>query len=417
MSLIGAFSPPGDKSISHRLALMALAADGETRVTNLSDGDDVSTSLKIAELMGAKVTREQGSLLIRGGRPANAPELSLDCGNSGTTTRLLMGILAGLPGTYTLSGDESLNRRPMERVAIPLRLMGADITTQNDRPPVIIRGKALKGVEYRLPVASAQLKSAVLLAGLFADGPTTVIETVPSRDHTERMIKLFGGSIKTDGERITVQPSRLTFTSDFRVPGDISSAAFFLCAAAVIPGSRVTAEGILLNPTRTGLLPVLERMGADIVIDAKGQEPEPFGNVTVSYSSNLKATTVRPEEIPLLVDEVPVLALVASQANGKTVFQGAGELRVKETDRLTAVWADQLGAMGANIIVDGDELVVDGPSMLKTPDRLESYGDHRMAMMLRLASRLAGRDGLIVDEECAAVSYAAFHQDLERMWQ
>jgi 3-phosphoshikimate 1-carboxyvinyltransferase len=416
LSLIGAFSPPGDKSISHRLALMALAANGETRVTNLSDGDDVATSLKIAERMGAKVVREQGSLLIRGGRPTDAPELFLDCGNSGTTTRLLMGILAGLPGTYTLSGDESLNGRPMERVAIPLRLMGANITTQNDRPPVVIRGKALKGVQYRLPVASAQLKSAILLAGLFADSPTTVIEPIPSRDHTERMIRLFGGSITTDGERITVQPSNLTFTPDFRVPGDISSAAFFLCAAAVIPGSRVTAQGILLNPTRTGLLPVLKRMGVDIEIQEKGHEPEPFGDVTVSYSPDLKAAIVRPEEIPLLVDEVPVLALVAGQANGRTVFQGAGELRVKETDRLTAV-ADQLGAMGANIIVNGDELVVDGPTPLKTPDRLESYGDHRMAMMLRLASRLAGCDGLIVDEECAAISYAAFHQDLERMWQ
>ena len=416
MSLIGEFSPPGDKSISHRVALMALVAQGTTRATNMSDGDDVATSLKAVSLLGAKVAREQGSYVIQGGPPGKELALSIDCGNSGTTTRLLIGLLAGLPGTFTLSGDESLNRRPMERVAIPLRLMGGKISTQNGRPPVIIRGTTLKGVEYRLPVASAQLKSAILLAGLFADGPTTVIEPIPSRDHTERMIQLFGGSIKVDGERITVRRSPLIYTPDFRVPSDISSAAFFLCAAAVMPGSKVTATGVLLNPTRTGFLNVLQRMGADMDIQETSREPEPVGDVTVSYSPNLKAATIPPEEIPQLVDEVPILALAASQAHGRTVFQGAGELRVKETDRLTAV-ADQLGAMGAMITVDGDSLIIDGPTPLTTPDRLESYGDHRMAMTLRLASRLAGRDGLIVDENCAAISYATFHQDLERMWK
>jgi len=414
LSLQGTFSPPGDKSISHRLVLLSLLAGGTTRVANLSPGADVQTSLKAVGALGVEVRSQDGQVVMTGAQGRIKDRAAVDCGNSGTTMRLLMGLLAGRPGQYTLDGDHSLRRRPMERVAAPLRLMGAKVQCQAGKCPLTIVGGALKGIEYDLPRASAQLKSALLLAGLQASGPTLVKGLVHSRDHTEKLLALMGGQIREIEDGLRVAPSALSLPSSFRVPGDISSAAFFLCAAALIPGSQVRAEGILLNPTRTGFLDVLKRMGADLEVEVQGQTPEPWGRVRVGYSPDLAGVQIGPQEIPLLVDEVPILTLVASQARGETVFDEVGELRLKESDRLAAV-ASQLGLMGARIAVQGERMVIQGPTPLKAPARLDSLADHRLAMTLRLALVLAGSRGFIEGEDWARISYPGFHQDLKRL--
>lgn len=414
MPLVGSFTAPGDKSISHRLILFSLLARGQSRISGLADGADVMTSLELVRQLGVRADRDGDVLTLTGAGGELTPEAELDCGNSGTTMRLMMGLLAGRPGRYRLDGDESLRRRPMDRIAKPLRLMGAEVETTDGRCPVTIKGAALSGLKYELPVASAQLKSAVLLAGLQATGPVETVEPAPSRDHTERLIKDWGGTIAQTENGWRVEPSELTMPPAQTVPADASSAAFFLCAAALSPGSRVTAEKVLLNPTRTGFLNVLKRMGLDPIIETTGQRPEPMGRITVRHTPILTGTTVAPEEIPGLIDEVPVLALVATQAHGRTVFQGAGELRVKESDRL-AVTAEQLNRLGADVTVKGDQLIVNGPTPLLPVDSLNSHGDHRQAMTLRLAAFLAGCDPVIDQEASAAVSYPGFATDLKRL--
>jgi 3-phosphoshikimate 1-carboxyvinyltransferase len=414
VSLKGEFSPPGDKSISHRIALLSTLAEGECRLSNCSSGADVRSSLEAVRKLGVQVRSVEDQINIVGAGGRLLEGARIDCGNSGTTMRLLMGILAGRPGNFMLDGDGSLRRRPMERVALPLRSMGAAIETENENCPVRIQGGSLHGIEYELPVASAQLKSAVLLAGIQAQGITTVREPAPSRDHTERLLENWGARISGADGKFRVERSDLTLPESFRVPGDISSASFFLCAATIIDGSEVTAEGVLLNPTRAGFLEVLSRMGAQIEIETSGDTPEPWGRVTARFSADLTGCRIGAEEIPSLVDEVPILALVATQAHGTTVFEGAGELRIKETDRLAAV-ADQLGLMGANIAADGDRLIVRGPTALKAPQRLQSFGDHRMAMTLRLACILTNSEPMIEDEASTAISYPEFHETLNRM--
>lgn len=412
MSLKGAFSPPGDKSISHRFALMSLLAEGECRLTNCASGADVRSSLDAVSLLGSEVRYEADSVIIRGAYGATRTEAHIDCGNSGTTMRLLMGVLAGKRGEFVLDGDESLRKRPMERVAIPLRRMGAQINTTEGKSPVRIHGEQLTGITYELPVASAQLKSAVLLAGIQADASTSVKEMIPSRDHTERLIRLFGGTISSADGVVQVEQSSLVFPDSFYIPGDPSSAAFFLCAAAIVPESEVTAEGVLLNPTRTGFVQVLKRMGARLAIQPSREAAEPWGTVIASYSSQLAGCEVNAEEIPSLVDEVPILALVATQATGRTVFHGVGELRVKESDRLAAV-ASQLGLMGAHIVAGEDTLIIEGPTALKPAQHLDAFDDHRIAMTLRLASVLVGTDAQIEGERSVAISYPGFHDTLK----
>lgn len=418
MILKGRFTPAGDKSISHRMALMSLISKGTVEITNFSPCEDCTSSLNAVKSLGVGVRRDWDVIHLTGAGGVIAEKGDIDCGNSGTTIRLITGLLAGRKGMYSLDGDRYLRRRPMERVARPMRMMGAEVNTTDGRCPLTVKGGSLAGIDYTLPVASAQLKSAVLFAGLQADGVTSVSEPALSRDHTERMIAGFGGTIRTVGNKISVEQSCLVFPEKFRVPGDASSAAFFLCAAAVLPESDVTAEGMLLNETRTGFIDVLKRMGADITIDVKDDNPEKQGSVTARYASGLKGCDVRPEEIPLLVDEVPILALVATQAEGRTVFNDVGELRVKETDRLAAV-ASELNKMGANISIESDgekeRLVIEGKTPLKAPLGLDSYGDHRMAMTLRLALVIAGGDCVIADEACTGVSYPAFQDDLTRL--
>lgn len=412
MSLKGAFSAPGDKSMSHRIALVSILARGETRVSNIAPGEDVRSSLNAVKLLGSGVRDDRDTIVVTGAEGVISKRATVDCGNSGTTMRLLMGILAGRKGEFILDGDDSLRRRPMERVAAPLRSMGAHVTCQEGRCPVRIGGGALVGFEYKLPVASAQLKSAVLFAGIQAEGDTRVIEPVPSRDHTERLLALLGADISAAGNSILVRKSSLALPESFRVPGDASSAAFFICAACIMPGSDVTAENVLLNPTRTGFLNVLRRMGAQVEIVPQGNEPEPWGTVRARFSPDLIACRISAEEIPSLVDEVPILALVATRAEGTTVFDGVGELRVKESDRLAAV-AEQLGLMSARLRIEGDSLLVDGPAELKAPPELRSFGDHRIAMMLRLAGLAAGAEPAIEGEDSTSISYPGFHDTLK----
>lgn len=414
MGLDGVFAPPGDKSISHRMALIPILAGGRCELTNFSPCADVRSSLDAVKLLGIEVTSRDDTVIVTGAGGRIRDRARINCGNSGTTMRLLMGILAGRPGEFILDGDGSLRKRPMERVAIPLRLMGATVDCTEGKCPVRISGAMLHGIAYELPVASAQLKSAVLLAGVQADRATLVGEPAPSRDHTEKLLKLCGALINGEPSTWAVSKSDLTLPDSFHVPGDISSAAFFLCAGAIVPGSTVEAQAVMLNPTRTGFLAVLERMGAELVGETWDNSAEPYGMIRTRYSPDMRGCTIRPEEIPLLVDEVPILALVATQAKGMTVFQGVDELRIKESDRLAAV-ASQLGAMGAKIVAEADTLVVEGPTPLTCPDRLDSFGDHRIAMTLRLAATMVNANPIIDGEESTSVSYPGFHDTLREL--
>lgn len=415
MLLRGVFTPPGDKSISHRAALFSLLAGGSCELDNLAPGLDVDSSLKAVRALGVQWDAREGRVRIQGAAGRFVDSGTIDCGNSGTTIRLLMGILAGSPGRFTLDGDESLRSRPMERVAAPLRLMGASVETTNGGCPVTIQGGALKGVDYTLPVASAQLKSAILLAGAQAEGVTTVRSPLPSRDHTERMLKAYGAKFASEEGRVmSVERSRLTMPDFMRIPGDPSSAAFLLCGACLMPGGEVWASGMLLNTGRTGFLEVLRRMGARVEIEPQCWEPEPMGTVVVKYAASLLACRISAAEIPALVDEVPVLALVATQARGTTVFEGVGELRVKESDRLEAI-ASAINGMRGKAGAEGDSLVIEGPTELSMSGEFDAHNDHRIAMMLRLAAASIGADPVIRGEESTSVSYPAFREVLDRL--
>jgi 3-phosphoshikimate 1-carboxyvinyltransferase len=413
MSLTGVLRPPGDKSISHRLGLVSLLARGRCRVQNFAPGADCASTLEAVRRLSG-LSRASGREVILEGAAGRLSEGEVDCGNSGTTLRLLMGLLAGRPGEWHLRGDESLSRRPMQRVAEPILLMGGQVRPTGGRPPVFVSGRSLTGVTYELPVASAQLKSAVLLAGVQAEGVTTVVEPSPSRDHTERLLMLCGADIIRIDGRWRVRRSELGLPETFRVPGDISSAAFFICAAAAVPGSDLKVEGVVLNATRTGFLGVLARQGCRLEVEPRGTDPEPWGDVRVTFSPDLSGTEVTAAEVPTLIDEVPILALAATQARGTTVFKGVGELRVKETDRLAAI-VSQLSALGADVAVKGDDLVVTGPTRLDARGPLDSFGDHRMAMTLTLAGLLAGRPAEVIGHDCVEISYPAFFDDLARL--
>ena len=413
--LKGSFSPPGDKSISHRLALMAILASGECEVSNCLPGEDVQSSLKALKTLGGHYeTSDFIHVKISGLGGKTVDNAQIDCGNSGTTMRLISGILAGCSGKFVLDGDNSLRKRPMERIAIPLRKMSAQIETQEGRCPITINGQPLYGITYDLPVASAQLKSAVLLAGVQASGKTCVGEPTISRDHTERMLKQMGAQIVQKNQNWIVEQSKLVLPDKFYVPGDPSSAAFFLCAAAILKDSAVISRNTLLNSTRTGFIEILKRMNVDIQINKKMDQPEPVGDIQVNYSSNIVSTEIHANEIPLLVDEVPILSLIATQAKGKTVFKGVQELRIKETDRLEAI-STQLNKMGAHIEAGKDTLTIFGPTPLKSVAKLESFGDHRIAMTLRLANLLTESALEIAHEECVAISYPDFHKTLDHL--
>ncbi len=418
MPLKGAFTPPGDKSVSHRIVLTAIVAEGEVNVSGLSDCEDVKSSLAVFKALGGEASGRGSAWRIKGLggkiKSSDAP-LELDCGNSGTTMRLLSGILASIPGQYILDGDSQLRRRPMERVADPLRRMGGILETKGGKPPVHITGAALHGLSYTNNEGSAQLKSAIIFAALSAQGESHIFEPIPTRDHTERMLAAFGAKVYMhDAHNIEIQPGLPALPHSFHTLADPSAAAFFLAGAAMIPGSSVTAENILLSQGRIGYLKVLDRMGAFIDINMEQEKPEPGGTVTVEYKGRLKATEVGPEEVPSIIDEVPILALAAARAEGVSVFRQVRELRVKETDRLTAI-KHQLGALGVKVWVENDDLFVEGADSFIMPESLDSGHDHRMAMGLHIALLAAGKELPIIGDESIAISYPAFMDDLARL--
>ena len=347
-ALVGAISVPGDKSISHRSVLLASIGEGSCRITGFGRSEDTESSIRAVRALGAEVVEEDvDTLTIRGVglRGLRAPAEPIDCGNSGTTVRLISGILAGQSGAFTLAGDASLSRRPMERIAAPLRRMGAQIETTDGHLPLTITGSELHAIDYELPVASAQVKSAVLLAGLYADGRTTVVEPLPTRDHTEHMLAAAGARIVRRPTSVSVDPPERIALPDIEVPGDFSSAAPFIVAASLLPGSELVIQNLNLNPRRAGLLDVLERMGARIsVFNRRRVGGEPVGDLQVR-AAELTATAIGAAEVPLLVDELPIFALAAAHARGDSLVTGAEELRVKETDRIDAV-VNALRAVG-----------------------------------------------------------------------
>jgi 3-phosphoshikimate 1-carboxyvinyltransferase len=419
-ALAGTVRVPGDKSISHRAVLFAAMAQGRSRLTGVLDSADLRSTIAAVSALGAQVefsgaTSTGLQLVITGWgelgpRPGAEP---IDCGNSGTTCRLLLGVLAGWPVTATLDGDASLRRRPMRRVTEPLEAMGARVTTTDGRLPVTITGGDLKAIRFESPVASAQVKTAVLLAGVRATGDTVVTEPALSRDHSELLLPAFGVPVTCDYSEIACEvsgPSPMS-AADIVVPGDPSSAAFLVGAAILVPGSEVVLAEVALNPTRLGFVRVLQRMGADV--DVEGERAigaEVVGEITALFRKGLTGTTVSAQEAPSLIDEVPLLAVVACAAHGTTRFDGVGELRVKESDRLAAI-ADGLRALGAVVRTGQDWLEVDGPARLHG-GTVDSEGDHRLAMAWAVASLVAAGPVMVKGWEAVEVSYPRFAQDL-----
>jgi 3-phosphoshikimate 1-carboxyvinyltransferase len=415
--LRGSLRPPSDKSISHRAALIAAMGEGETHIHQYLDAADTRSTLAAISELGCQVavgSHTGGTLgaAITGVGLWGAASTDVDVGNAGTLLRLLPGWLAGQVGKrWTLDGDDSIRRRPVDRIAVPLRQMGAHFGAREDRlPPLEIKGAPLHGITYELPIASAQVKSCVLLAGLLAEGETRIVERTPSRDHTERMLGAAGGSVERDGDAIVVQPVERLELGAILVPGDISSAAFFLVAASLVADSEVVLGAVGVNPTRTGVLAILDRMGAEIEqqpVDEVGGEPVAFLKVR---SAPLHATDVGGAEIPLAIDELPLVALAACFAEGTTTIRDAEELRRKESDRIETVTA-ALRALGGKIEPTADGMVIEGTGGLRG-GVIDSHGDHRIAMLGAVAG-LASREGVEVHGmDAAAVSYPGFERDL-----
>ena len=402
--LRGALEVPGDKSVAHRALILGALAEGRLVVRGLPSGQDVASTRRCLEALGV-VIREQGAALVVEGRGPGglaAPAGPLDCGNSGSTMRFLMGVLSGHPFESVLTGDASLSRRPMERVAAPLRGMGAEIETTQGHAPVTVRGRRpLKGLRYRLPVPSAQVKTAVLLAGLFAEGETSVEDPFGTRDHTERMLSFLG------------RPGPLRSEKALSVPGDPSSAAFLAAAAVLVPGSEVIVRRVLLNPGRLGFFEALREMGGRVSWERGGQQArEEVGDITAA-AGPLTPLRLAAERVPGLVDEAPLLAVLCACADGESRLEGLGELRLKESDRLEGTAAG-LRALGADARADGDALVVRGPTLWR-PGAVETWGDHRLAMAFAVAALAGAGPVELSDAACAAVSYPSFFDDLGRL--
>jgi 3-phosphoshikimate 1-carboxyvinyltransferase len=418
-SLRGRYTPPADKSVSHRAALFGAMCDEPVVVRNYLDSADTRATLAALLKIGAGVEQEGDSVLVRGvglRAPLEATGGLLDVGNSGTLMRLLPGWLAGQPGgVWTLDGDESIRRRPVDRVAEPLAAMGADVEARDGRfPPLTVRGAQLTGIEYELPVASAQVKSCVLIAGMLADGSTTVTERTPSRDHTERILRRARVPFHRDGRKLTVSQVEELELDEIVVPGDPSSASFVVAAATLVPGSRVVVKDVALNWTRTGFLRIAERMGAVVLGDLEEPgaeaEEEPAGELDVA-SAPLEGTVVEPHEVPAAIDELTLVALLGAFADGETVVRGAGELRLKESDRIAGV-VEGLRALGADIASTEDGFVVHGDGSPLPGGTIDARGDHRMAMLGAVAG-LASSGGVeVLGMDAAAVSYPAFERDL-----
>ena len=416
-ALVGHVAVPGDKSISHRAVLVGAVSDGETRVSGFGRSADTEATVAAVRALGADVDEYDVDTLTVWGvglRGLREPGPALDCGNSGTLMRLLSGLLAGQSGRFELVGDESLAARPMERVAEPLRRMGAQVETTDGHAPLVVAGAELHAIDYELSVPSAQVKSAVLLAGLLADGETTVVEPVPTRDHTERLLELAGVSVRRRPASVSVRGADRLELGEIEIPGDFSSAAPLLVAAAIVPGSALTVHGIGLNPRRTGLLAVLERMGARIAIyNRRAIGGEPAGDVEIR-ASELVGASVSPDEVPSLVDELPVFALAAAHAHGDSVVRGAGELRLKESDRIEAV-AEELRRLGAHVRATPDGFRIRGVPSRVRGGVFDSRGDHRLAMLGAVAG-VSSREGVeLRGAEAVETSFPGFFEVLEQL--
>lgn len=415
--LNGTISVPGDKSISHRAVMFGAIAKGETTITGFLPGEDCLSTISCFRKMGVRIHQEGDYVEIEsaGIDGLEEPIDILDVGNSGTTTRLILGILATRPFHSVLIGDASIAKRPMGRVTKPLREMGAKIDGRKNGmyTPLSIRGGDTRGIHYHSPVASAQVKSAILLAGLGSSGVTSVTEPALSRDHTERMLEAFGAKIYRDGLTVTIEGGQPLIATSIEVPGDISSAAFFLVAGAIIPNSQITLRNVGMNPTRDGIIKVLQRMGANLQItNERIVNGEPIADLHIS-SSQLKGIEIYGDIIPTLIDEIPIIALLATQAEGKTVIRDAEELKVKETNRIDTV-VSELKKMGAMIEATDDGMIIHGNSSLHGAT-VHSYGDHRIGMMLAIAALLSKTATELENPESIAVSYPNFFDHLSHL--
>ena len=413
-ALRGEVTIPGDKSISHRAVMLGAISEGTTRITNFLRGADCLSTIACFRKMGIDIEESPDQILVHGKglHGLQAPADILDAGNSGTTTRLISGILAGQSFESTLTGDASIQKRPMKRIITPLTMMGADVESLSGDgcAPLRIRGSHLKGIDYHSPVASAQVKSCILLAGLYADSVTSVTEPYVSRDHSERMLSSFGAALKTDGSTVSIQPEPRLMGQEVAVPGDISSAAYFIAAALLVPGSELLIKNVGINPTRDGILRICRRMGADItILNRREHGREPVADLLVKHSP-LTGTVIEGAVIPTLIDELPILAVMEAFAEGSTVIRDAQELKVKESNRLD-ILVHHLSAMGADITGTEDGMVINGGRPLHGAV-LESHLDHRIAMSFAVAGIAAQGETEILQADCVDISYPGFYRDL-----
>ncbi len=415
--LFGEINLPGDKSISHRALMLTSLAEGMSEIHHLSDCQDVRSTAQCLMDLNIKIQIDSDRVIVYGNGLAGLtqPEKILDAGNSGTTMRLLSGILAGQDFESCITGDESLRKRPMKRIIEPLRAMGANISGENDNfAPLCIKKGNLQGIEHKLKIASAQVKSCILLAGLFARGETVVEEPAMSRDHTERMLKFLGAKISNKMHQISIAPFPELKPNEIFVPGDISSAAFFLTAAAIVPDSEIRITKVGLNPSRTGILEVLEMMGADVRIENfEIKNNEELADLIMT-PNKLKGVKISGAMIPRVIDEIPIIAILATQAEGETVIRDAEELRVKETDRIRAV-VENLQRMGADIRELPDGMVISGKQKLKGA-KIDSFGDHRIAMAFAVAGLVAEGETEIENADCVEISHPDFFRQLEGLY-
>lgn len=409
----GQIKVPGDKSISHRAVMLGSLANGVTEISGFLKGADCLSTIDCFRKMGIDIDINGENVTVHGNglRGLKKPDEMLYTGNSGTTTRLLCGILAGQNFDTSITGDASIQKRPMGRVVQPLSMMGAKI--ENEYCPLYITGTKLHGINYKMPVASAQVKTAIILAGLYADGETVIHEIEKSRDHTELMLSAMGADLTVDNLDITVKPTNDLTAVNVDVPGDISSAAFFLVLGAIMPNSQITVTNVGINPTRTGIIDVLKDMGADITLEnVHTSAGETVTDITVR-SSSLKGTTVGGDIIPRLIDELPIIAVAAVFADGQTVIKDAQELKVKETNRIRAV-VDEFNKCGIDITETDDGMIINGGKSIHGAD-FKTYGDHRMAMSLTVLAQLANGESTLDDSDCACVSYPTFFDDFYKL--
>ena len=408
--IYGEISVPGDKSISIRSVILGSIAEGDTIITGLGTGGDIQSAVRCLKQLGVLFEEKNNSLIIHGKGlyGLSKPSTIIDVGNSGTTIRLLTGVLAGQKFGAVITGDNSIQSRPMKRITEPLKLMGAEIKGGNgdNYAPLSIVGKKLNGIKYTSPVASAQVKSSIMLASLYADGTTQITEPYKSRDHSERMIGYMGGKVTVDGNNISIEGGQELKGQEIFIPGDISSAAFFIAGALIVENSEILLKDVGVNPTRTGIIDVLKRMGGNIYIQNNREiNSEPVADIVVK-SSELKGIEISGETIPRVIDEIPILSVVAAVSEGETIIKDAGELRVKETDRIKAV-VTNLKKMGADVKELSDGIIIKGPNRLKGAE-LESFGDHRIALAFSIAGLNAEGDTIIKDAEWADISFPGF---------